>query len=140
MLNTLQIINFKGAMKKENKGKIKETIKKVVLFILNPRLLLCFGIAWIITNGWAYITLAVATHFKIGWLIALSGGYLALMWVPGTPEKIVTVAISIFLLRLLFPKDEKTLGILKGWRVKFVSAIKSVKKKKNDNTDDSKKQ
>lgn len=125
-------------MKKENKGKIKEIIKKVVLFILNPRLLLCFGIAWIITNGWAYIALAVATYFKIGWLIALSGGYLALMWVPGTPEKIVTVAISIFLLRVLFPKDEKTLGILKQWHEKFVSALKKVKKKKKDNTDNDK--
>lgn len=125
-------------MKKENKQKIREIVKKVVLFILNPRLLFCFGIAWLITNGWAYIALAVATYFKIGWLIAVSGGYLALMWVPGTPEKIVTVAISIFLLRVLFPKDEKTLGILKQWHEKFVSALKKVKKKKKDNTDNDK--
>ncbi len=122
-------------MKKETKQKIKETVKNIVLFILNPRLLLCFGIAWIITNGWAYIALAIATWLKIGWLMAISGGYLALMWVPGTPEKIVTVAISIFLLRILFPKDQKTLGILKKWYAYFLSAVKSRKKKKKDNAD-----
>ena len=121
-------------MKKETKEKIKEIVKKTVMFILNPRLLLCFGIAWIITNGWAYIALGIGLLFKIEWLVLLSGSYTALMWVPGTPEKIVTVAITIFLLRILFPKDEKTLGILRDMYAKLVSAVKAKKKKKKDNT------
>lgn len=122
-------------MKKETKEKIKEIVKKTVMFILNPRLLLCFGIAWIITNGWAYIALGIGLLFKIEWLVLLSGSYTALMWVPGTPEKIVTVAITIFLLRILFPKDEKTLGILRDMYAKLVSAVKAKKKKKKDNTE-----
>ena len=119
-------------MKKETKQKIKEILKKVVMFILNPRLLLCFGIAWMITNGWSYAMLALGAYFKIGWMTALAAGYLALMWVPGTPEKIITVAIAIFLLRVLFPKDEKTLGILREWHARFISAVRSRKRKRKN--------
>lgn len=119
-------------MKKETKQKIKEILKKVVMFILNPRLLLCFGIAWMITNGWSYVMLALGAYFKISWMTALAAGYLALMWVPGTPEKIITVAIAIFLLRVLFPKDEKTLGILREWHARFISAVRSRKRKRKN--------
>ena len=125
-------------MKKENKQKITEILKKVILFILNPRLLLCFGIAWMITNGWSYVLLAVGTYFKIGWMAALAAGYLALMWVPGTPEKIITVAIAIFLLRVLFPKDEKTLGILREWYAKFLNAVRTKKRNRKNNSDNKK--
>ena len=119
-------------MKKETKQKIKEILKKVVMFILNPRLLLCFGIAWMITNGWSYVMLALGAYFKISWMTALAAGYLALMWVPGTPEKIITVAIAIFLLRVLFPKDEKTLAVLQRMHQRVKSAIKGRKKKERD--------
>ena len=33
--------------------------------ILNPRFLLCFGIAWIITNGWCYIGAALGVSTVI---------------------------------------------------------------------------
>jgi len=92
---------------------MKEKLKKVVSFILNPRLLLCFGIAWMITNGWSYVALGLGSFYGIEWLAAVATAYLAFLWIPMTPEKIITVIIAIWLLRLLFPKDEKTLKILK---------------------------
>ena len=78
------------------KEKINYWLKIIVQFILNPRLLLCFGLAWIITNGWAYITVAISAWLKIEWLAAIAGGYLAALWIPFTPEKIITVIIAIF--------------------------------------------
>lgn len=98
---------------------IKEKIKKIIQFIANPRLLLCFGIAWIITNGWSYILLSIGTFFEIGWMIAVASAYLAFLWLPISPEKIVTVAISMALLRFLFPNDKKTLGVLKDMYAKL---------------------
>ena len=92
---------------------MKEKVKKIIQFILNPRLLLCFVLAWMITNGWSYLMFGLGTYFKIHWMTALSGAYLAFLWLPVSPEKIVTFAISIALLRWLFPKDEKTLAVLK---------------------------
>ncbi len=114
-------------MKETLKEKIKYWVKTVVQFILNPRLLLCFGIAWIITNGWAYITAAIAVWLDIGWLGAVAGAYLTALWIPFTPEKIITVVIAIFLLKLLFPKDKKTLEKLHNMKEKAKAEIKKLK-------------
>lgn len=88
-------------------------LKKAVQFCLNPRFLLCFCIAWLITNGWYYILLGIGTVFQIGWMIAVASAYLAFIWFPCTPEKIITIGIAIALLRRLFPNDQNTLGVLK---------------------------
>ncbi len=117
-------------MKVELKQKIKRILKKILYFLLNPKLLLCLGIAWIITNGWSYIMMGVGTLFGIPWMIAVSGAYLTFLWLPVSPEKILTVAIAIWLLRLLFPKDEKTLGVLKQMREDIKNAVKAKKQKR----------
>lgn len=122
-------------MKESLKQKIKYWIKIVVEFILNPRLLLCFGLAWIITNGWAYITAAIAMWLDISWLAAIAGGYLTALWIPFTPEKIITVIIAIFLLKLFFPKDKKTLEKLHNMKEKAKSEIKKLKVKRKAKKD-----
>ena len=101
---------------KEKMKRIRHTVWE---FLINPRLLLCFLLAWLITNGWSYIMLAVGTYLGIGWMITVSGAYIAILWFPFSPEKIVTVAITILLLRLLFPGDTRTLGKLKALRAKI---------------------
>lgn len=104
--------------------KLKNWLVKAASFILNPHLLLCFGLGWIITNGWAYICFGIGSYAKITWLASVSGAYLAFLWLPGTPEKIVTVAIAFFLLKKLFPNDQKTLAELQKLKSKFISEKK----------------
>ncbi len=111
---------------------MKEKLKKVLHFISNPRLLLCVAIAWIITNGWAYIMLGIGTYLTIPWMITLSGAYLTFLWLPISPEKIVTFAIAILLLRLFFPKDQKTLAVLRDFHQKALHFFR--KKKKTNKT------
>lgn len=94
------------------KTKVKAFIKKALSFLLNPRLLLCWGIAWLITNGWSYVVLALGTYLDITWMKALGGGYVTFLWLPISPEKLVTAAIAMVLLRLLFPNDQKTLAVV----------------------------
>ena len=94
--------------------RMKEKLKKLVQAIANPRLLLCFGLAWIITNGWSYIMLGIGTWLDIGWMKVVAGSYLTFLWLPISPEKIVTVAIAVALLQFLFPEDQKTLAALKN--------------------------
>jgi len=96
------------------KTKVKAFIKKALSFLLNPRLLLCWAIAWLITNGWSYVVLALGTYLDITWMKALGGGYLTFLWLPFSPEKIATAAIAMVLLRLLFPNDQKTLAVIKA--------------------------
>ena len=114
--------------------KTKKFLKKAVRFLLNPHLLICFGIAWMITNGWCYVFMAVGGWLNIGWMAAVGAGYAAFLWIPFTPEKIVTVVISIFLLRIIFPNDEKTLKVLKDdlevLKSKFRSKKAVLKEKK----------
>ena len=111
------------------KGWFKRLVIKILQFVLNPRLLLCFGIAWMITNGWSYVMLAVGTWLGVPWMIAVASAYLTILWLP-SPEKILTCAIAILLLRLLFPRDKYTLGVLQDMRDKAIEAFKSRKNKK----------
>ena len=92
---------------------VKAVVSLWIGLLLNPRFLLCFGIGWMITNGWAYVMLGFGVLFDIGWATAVAGAYLTLLWIPMTPEKLLTLAIAILLLRRFFPNDEKTLGVLR---------------------------
>lgn len=95
------------------KTRIFNTIKKWVMVVLNPRLLLCLFVAWMITNGWSYVFVALGTLLDITWMIVTGTAYMSLLWVPFTPEKILTVVIAIFLMRVIFPRDKKTVAVLK---------------------------
>ena len=111
---------------------MKQKFKKILQLILNPRLLLCFGIAWLITNGWSYILLGIGTYYNIAWMMAVSGAYLAFLWLPISPEKIVTLLIAIGLMKLIFPNDEKTLGALRDLAVKYKIKRENKKKEKKN--------
>lgn len=107
---------------------MKEQMQKAIQFLLNPRLVLCFLVAWMITNGWSYILLAVGTYFRIHWMIAVSTAYLTWLWLPVSPEKLATFAIAILFLKLWFPKDQKTLAVLEELREKTRAAFQLKKK------------
>lgn len=66
-----------------------------------------FGTAWMITNGWAYI-LAFAPIPIWGWLRAMAIAYVGFLYLPITPEKLITIPIAIWLHVKLFKKDTKT--------------------------------
>ena len=108
----------------------KRLIRKALEFILNPRFLLCFGAGWMITNGWSYLMMAAGTYWGIPWMITVSGAYLAFLWFPFSPEKLVTVTIAIWLLNRLFPNDTKTLAVLKTIKQKVLDEIQARKAKK----------
>ncbi len=103
---------------------MKDRIKKILLFISNPRLLLCVAIGWMITNGWSYLFLLLGSYFGIGWMVAVGTAYIAFLWMPISPEKIVTFAIAIALLKLLFPNDQRTLAVLTNLYQKAKALLK----------------
>lgn len=91
----------------------KSRWKKALQFCLNPHLLLCVGIAWFLTNGWCYLFIALGSALHISWMFVVGSSWAFVLWMPVSPEKIVTLLIAIFLLRVLFPRDEKTLRVLR---------------------------
>ena len=115
--------------KLQNKQKHKK-LRRFIQFITNPKLLLCILIAWLITNGWAYILFGIGTYFKVTWMITISSAYHTFLWLPISPEKILTFTIAIELLRLIFPHDIKTLAVLKLSYRKVKNKLKSKQKRK----------
>ncbi len=110
----------------------REKIGKVISFFCNPHLLLCFALAWMMTNGWSYILLGLGMLLEIKWMIAVAGAYLAFLWLPISPEKLVTVGIAMALLRILFPDDEKTLAALRAFHGKVKGKIRRRREKKEN--------
>lgn len=112
------------------RDKLKAFLLKIRDYLLNPHLVLCFTVAWIITNGWAYIALVIGRKFGIRWLAVLAGTYLAVLWSPFCAEGIVTCIIAVFLLRLIFPDDDKTMAVLKDMSSKARQQVRHIRKKK----------
>ena len=73
--------------------------------IFSGKSLLCFVVAWMITNGWAYILLGIGLLFRADLLTGIATAYLGILWLPFTPEKIVTLAIAYRLRKLLKVRD-----------------------------------
>lgn len=111
--------------------KAKSALAKWGRILLNPRLLLCFGVAWLITNGWCYLFLFFGLRFGIGWMTAAGTAYAGFLWFPCTPEKLLTLTIALFLLRLLFPNDEKTLLALRRELIRHREKAKRRKKERS---------
>ena len=84
---------------------MKEKLRIIGRFLLNPHFLICYGIAWMITNGWSYMALAAGLACHWQWLSGAAGTYLAILWFPGTPEKVITTLLALWFLRKLFPQD-----------------------------------
>ena len=114
-------------MKKWNGQRVKTLLKKILEFLLNPRLLLCFGIAWFITNGWSYVFAILGTYFGITWMTVTGISWLTILWFPFSPEKIVTLFITICLRRWLFPGDQKTLAVIRREQAALLSALRRAK-------------
>lgn len=67
---------------------------------------------------------------KIEWMIGVAGAYLAFLWLPVSPEKVITFAIAMALLRWLFPNDQKTLAVLREFYDKAKKTIQNRKEKR----------
>jgi len=91
---------------------LMEKIQKITLkagrFLFNPHFMICFLFAWCLTNGWAYLLLFFGTVWGNGWMMGIAGSYLVLLWLPFTPEKIITLMLAIFFLKRWYPEDEET--------------------------------
>ncbi len=115
---------------------IKVKLKKMLSFLLNPHLVLCFGLAWLVTNGWSYIGAALGAALGWEWLTAISSAYLAMLWFPFTPEKLVTCIIALWLLKRLYPDDQKTLAVLQDLKEKVADKhrqhVEKVRQKKEN--------
>ncbi len=60
---------------------------------------------WMLTNGWAYV--AAAAPFTPTWLRVVAISWLAFLYMPFTPEKIIIVIFAPIIYRLIYKEDFK---------------------------------
>ena len=83
-----------------------------------------------LTNGWCYLFIFFGLRFGITWMASVGGAYAAFLWFPFTPEKILTAAIALFLLRWWFPRDTATLKVLTDAYARAKESLTTRKNKK----------
>lgn len=89
---------------------MKKFFKKLWVYFkpfTNWKFLVSFGIAWMITNGWCYLFMIFGKVFDIGWMFGVGTAYAAFLYMPFTPEKLITIPMAMGFQKLLFRKDER---------------------------------
>ena len=95
---------------------------------LSIKFLVCFFLAWMITNGWSYIFLAIGYLKDIDWMLNVALAYQAFLWLPVTPEKLITIPIAMWFNFRLF-KDDKTTLLLSNMKSQAQSDWDKIKSK-----------
>lgn len=127
------------------KEKTKNKLKSLWRGLTNPHLLISVGIAWFITNGWAYCFFGFGMYYDIQWMYRIGAFWMGMLWLPGTPEKLVTFVIAIWLLKVLFPDDTRTLSkitkkrreIMEETKLAFARFRAKFRRKKKNTPEDS---
>lgn len=81
-----------------------------------------------ITNGWSYIFIIIGTACNINWLLNTGLGWQTFLWLPFTPEKLVTIPIAMWFNFKLF-NDEKTNMLLTNMKKQALQDWNKVKNK-----------
>lgn len=89
---------------------------------LSWKFLLCFFSAWFITNGWAYVLTTLGSILHIKWMTTVGSSYLALIWLPCTPEKLLTIPLAMWFNFKVF-KDTKTNEYLLNMKAQAIKDI-----------------
>lgn len=105
-----------------------ERIKNYLKPFLSFKFLLCFFLAWFITNGWSYIFIIIGTACDIDWMFNVGAGWQAFLWMPFTPEKLVTIPMAMWFNAKMF-RDEKTHNNLANMKQQAISDWNKVKNK-----------
>ena len=72
-------------------------IKTYISPFLNWRILLIYLPIWFIMSGWTYLFIYLGTRYKIAWMLASGTFWATILWLPITPEKLITIPITLFI-------------------------------------------
>ena len=102
-------------------------IKEALKYMKDWRTFLSFFIAWMITNGWCYLFIIFGKIFEISWMRITGWSYLAFLWLPCTPEKVVTIPLSVFFYKLLSKNKSRANIMLNGHSTKKHAPVTRMK-------------
>lgn len=87
-------------------------LKKLWLYIkpfLNIKILIVYIPIWFIFSGWTYLFIYLGIKFDIKWMYISGSTWSAFLWMPFTPEKLVTIPLTIKVYMKLFKENNPSL-------------------------------
>ena len=75
--------------------KLFNKIKTYISPFLNWRILLIYVPIWFLMSGWTYLFIYLGTRHHINWMLAAGSFWATLLWLPITPEKLITIPLTL---------------------------------------------
>ena len=72
-------------------------IKTYIAPFLNWRILIIYLPIWFIMSGSTYLFIFLGTKYDISWMLASGTFWATLLWLPITPEKLITIPLTLFI-------------------------------------------
>ena len=72
-------------------------IKTYISPFLNWRILIIYLPIWFIMSGWTYLFIYLGTRHHISWMLASGTFWATILWLPFTPEKLITIPLTLFI-------------------------------------------
>ena len=72
-------------------------IKTYISPFLNWRILIIYLPIWFIMSWWTYLFIFLGTKYKIGWMLASGTFWATILWLPITPEKLITIPLTLLI-------------------------------------------
>lgn len=70
---------------------------------LKLKMIPCLFISWVITNGWAYVFVAIGPALGWSWMTIAGSTWIAILWMPWTLEKpFITLPLAGLIYRLIY--------------------------------------
>ena len=88
---------------------MKRLLTKIKTYIspfLNWRILIIYLPIWFIMSGWTYLFIFLGTKYGVGWMLAAGTFWATVLWLPFTPEKLITIPLTILVYVKLFGHKE----------------------------------
>ena len=88
---------------------MKYVFKKIKTYIapfLNWRILIIYLPIWFLMSGWTYLFIYLGAKHGVGWMLAAGTFWATVLWLPFTPEKLITIPLTLYLYVKLFGHKE----------------------------------
>ena len=72
-------------------------IKTYISPFLNWRILVIYVPIWFIMSGWTYLFIYLGTRHHISWMLAAGTFWATILWLPITPEKLLTIPLTLWI-------------------------------------------
>lgn len=86
--------------------KLFNKIKTYISPFLNWRILVIYVPIWFLMSGWTYLFIYLGTRHHVGWMLAAGTFWATVLWLPFTPEKLITIPLTLYLYVKLFGHKE----------------------------------